>query len=33
MVAALGAPCTGKTAVLDRCIRRAERLGARVLVT
>ena len=32
MVAALGAPGTGKTAVLDRCIRRAERLGARVLV-
>ena len=32
MVAALGAPGTGKTAVLDRCIRRAQRLGARVLV-
>ena len=32
MVAGMGPPGTGKTAVLDRCIRRAQRLGARVLV-
>ncbi|CAE7481979.1 unnamed protein product [Symbiodinium sp. CCMP2592] len=32
MVACSGAPGTGKTAVLDRCIRRAQRLGARVLI-
>ena len=32
MVAGSGAPGTGKTAVLDRCIRRAQQLGARVLV-
>ncbi|CAE7258069.1 PIF1 [Symbiodinium sp. CCMP2592] len=32
MVAATGAPGTGKSAVLDRCIRRAVGLGARVLV-
>ena len=32
MVAGSGAPGTGKTAVLDRCIRRAQRLGARVLI-
>ena len=32
MVAGSGAPGTGKTAVLDRCIRRAQRQGARVLV-
>ncbi|CAE7038715.1 unnamed protein product [Symbiodinium natans] len=32
MVAATGPPGTGKTAVLDRCIRRAESLGARILI-
>ena len=32
MVAGSGAPDTGKTAVLDRCIRSAQRLGARVLI-
>ena len=32
MVAAMGPPGSGKTAVLDKCIRRAQRLGARVLV-
>ena len=32
MVAAVGPPGTGKTAVLDRCIRRAGSLGARVLI-
>ena len=32
MVAGSGAPGTGKTAVLDRCVRRAQRLGARVLL-
>ncbi|WP_422022096.1 hypothetical protein [Pyruvatibacter mobilis] len=29
MVAVLGQPGTGKTAVVDQCIRRAQRLGAR----
>ena len=33
MVAGSGAPGTGKTAVLDRCIRRAQERGARVLIT
>ena len=32
MVAVLGPPGTGKTAALDQCIRRAQRLGARVLL-
>ena len=32
MVAIMGPPGSGKTAVLDRCIRRAVRLGARVLM-
>lgn len=32
MVAVLGEPGTGKTAVLDRCVRRAQALGARVLL-
>ena len=32
MVAVLGPPGTGKTAVLDQCVRRAQRLGARVLL-
>ena len=32
MVACSGAPGTGKTAVLDRCIRRAQQRGARVLI-
>ena len=31
-VAVLGAPGTGKTAVLDQCIRRAQNKGARVLL-
>ncbi|CAE7572809.1 unnamed protein product [Symbiodinium natans] len=31
-VACSGAPGTGKTAVLDRCIRRAQQRGARVLI-
>ena len=32
MLAVLGEPGTGKTAVLDACIRRAQRKGARVLL-
>ena len=32
MVAVLGEPGTGKTAVVDRCARRAQRLGARILI-
>ena len=32
MVAILGEPGTGKTAVVDQCIRRAQGLGARILI-
>ena len=32
VVAAVGPPGTGKTAVLDKCIRRAESCGARILI-
>ena len=32
MVAVLGEPGAGKTAVVDRCVRRAQRLGARILI-